>query len=305
MNILVTGGAGYIGNMLSKALLDAGHEVTIVDNFMFGYESIFHIVSHPNLHIIKADIRNEDLSYLNDKDVIFHLAAISGYPACEANPNSAKLINYDATVRIVEHLTKNQLLIYASTTSIYGSSGKVSNEETRVEPVSLYGVTKYEAEQVIIQRENSISLRWATVFGVSTRMRAGLLVNDFVEKAIQEHALVLFSGHSKRTFMHIMDSVNGYLFAINHMDQMRGQIFNMGSEDLNFSKQDIADNIKRYVPFEIMESGFGDKDIRNFYVSFEKAHSLGYRCEYSLDDGIRELIKLYRFYTPNSFIKPI
>ena len=305
MDILVTGGAGYVGNLLAKALLEAGHVVTIVDNFMFGYESILHIVSHPNLHMIKTDIRNKDLSYLDDKDVIFHLAAISGYPACEANPNSAKLINVDATARIVDYLAKAQLLIYASTTSLYGASGSVNDEETEVKPASLYGITKYQAEQGVMQRENSISLRWATVFGVSPRMRAGLMVNDFVEKAVHEGTLVLYSAHSKRTFMHIRDGVNGYLFALNHADQMRGQVYNMGSEELNFSKSEIAENIQRYLSYEIVESSIGDKDVRDFYVSFAKVRALGYTCEHTLDEGIRELIKLYRFYDPNSFIRPI
>ncbi len=305
MNILVTGGAGYIGNLLAQALLEQGHKVTIIDNFMYGYEPVLHIVPYPNLEIIKTDIRNQDLSYLQDQDVIFHLAAISGYPACEANPNSAKLINLDATARIAEHLAKDQLLIYASTTSIYGATGEISDEDIEVSPVSLYGVTKYEAEQVLMQRENSISLRWATVFGVSPRMRAGLLVNDFVEKAVHEGTLVLYAGDSKRTFMHIKDCVNGYLVALDHAEQMRGQIYNMGSEELNFSKREIAEHIQRYVSFEIIDSSFGDKDVRHFYVSFAKVRALGYACKYTLDDGVRELVKLYRFYDPNSFIRPI
>jgi nucleoside-diphosphate-sugar epimerase len=305
MKILVTGGAGYVGNLLAKALLEAGHKVTIVDNFMYGYESVLHSVAHPNLEIIKTDIRNENLSYLKDKDAIYHLAAISGYPACEANPNSAKLINVDATARIVDHLSKDQLLIYASTTSLYGASGSVSDEETEVTPASLYGITKYEAEQLVMQHENSISLRWATVFGVSPRMRAGLLVHDFVEKAVHEGTLVLYSGHSKRTFMHLKDSVNGYLFALNNADQMRGQVYNAGHEELNFSKREIAEKIKEHLPFEIVDSSFGDKDVRHFFVSFAKIRALGYSCEHTLDEGIKELIKLYRFYDPNSFIRPI
>ncbi|KAA0231879.1 NAD(P)-dependent oxidoreductase [candidate division KSB1 bacterium] len=305
MKILVTGGAGYVGNLLAKALLGAGHVVTIFDNFMFGYDSVLHIVNHPNLHIIKGDIRNDNLAYLHDKDVIFHLAAISGYPACEANPNSAKLINVDATVRISDYLAKDQLLIYASTTSFYGNSGSVSDEKTIVNPVSLYGLTKHQAEQIILQRENAISLRWATVFGVSPRMRAGLLVNDFVQKAVQEGTLVLYSPYSKRTFMHVADSVKGYLFALDHAHQMRGQIYNMGSEKLNFSKREIADAIKQYFSFEIIEANMLDKDVRHFSVSFANARALGFNCEVSLEDGIHEMIKLYRFYTPHSFIKPI
>lgn len=305
MEILVTGGAGYVGSPLVKALLESGHNVAIVDNFMYGYDSVLHLVPHPRLRMIKTDIRNEDLSYLKHKDVIFHLAAISGFPACDANPSSARLINLEATRRIADSLSKDQLLIYASTTSLYGASGSESDEETPVAPVSLYGVLKLEAEKVVMQRENSISLRWATVFGVSPRMRDGLIVNDFVEKAIRERTIVLFSGHSKRTFMHVNDSVAGYLFALAHADAMGGKVFNMGSERLNFSKREIADAIGRHVPVEIVDSSIQDKDVRHFRVSFERACRLGFDCQYTLDDGIIELIKLYRFYDPRSQMRAI
>lgn len=305
MNVLVTGGAGYIGNLLVEALLSAGHKTTILDNFMYGYDSILHLVAHPNLRIIKTDIRNEDLSYLKDQDVVIHLAAISGYPACEANPNSAELINFAATKRIAGHLAKGQLLIFASTTSLYGANGSWCHEDTDISPASLYGTTKYRGEQVVMERENSISLRWATVFGVSPRMRAGLLLHDFVEKAVHEGTLVLYSADSKRSFMHVKDCVNGYIFALQNADQMCGQIYNMGDEALNYSKREIAEKIRGHFRFEIVDSSMGDKDVRHFYISFKKASALGYTCQYSLDEGIGELVKLYQFYDPNSFIRPI
>jgi len=307
MNILVTGGAGYVGNLLTRALLEEGHHVTILDNFMFGYEPILHIVGHPKLKIIKTDIRNKDTSYVKDVDVIYHLAAISGYPACEANPNSAQLINVNATQQIVSALSKNQLVIYASTTSIYGADaeGQTSTEDMVVKPASLYAETKYEAEKIVMAHGNSIAIRWATVFGVSPRMRAGLMVNDFVDRAVNEGALVLFKAHAKRTFMHITDSVRGYVFALNNRAKMTGQVYNMGTERLNLSKHDLAQAIRKHVKFEIVQSGIDDKDVRDFYVSFEKAKALGYDCNMDLDTGIAELVKLYRFYTPNSFIKPI
>lgn len=305
MKVLITGGAGYVGTPLAKALLEQGHEVTILDNFMFGYDSVLYLVGHPKLHVIKQDIRNQDTAYLKEPEAIFHLAAISGYPACEANPNSAQLINVEATRRIVKSLSKHQILLYASTTSLYGAVGATSTEDTPVTPASLYGTTKREAEQICLEHTRAISLRWATVFGVSPRMRAGLLMNDFVEKAVHEGALVLFKADSKRTFMHVNDSVKGYVFALNHADSMAGQIFNMGSERLNLSKRDIANAIRKYVKFEIVEAATPDKDVRDFYVSFAKAKAMGFDCDVDLDTGIRELVKLYRFYDPNSFIRPI
>lgn len=306
MKILVTGGAGYVGNLLSAALLDAGHEVTILDNFLYGYDAILHFVRNPKVHVLKRDIRDQDRSYLKDKDVIFHLAAISGYPACEANPNSAHLINVLATKEISESLSRDQLIIYASTTSLYGAYGSTCSEDGPVDTAgNLYSLTKYQGEQAVMQRENAISLRWATVFGVSPRMREGLLMNDFVSRAVQERTLVIYSGRSRRTFMHVADSVKGYLLAFDHAETMRGQIYNMGDARLNYSKMELAVMIKEHLDYEIIESALSDKDIRDFVVSYDKVAALGYQCEISVAEGIAELVKLYRFYTPDSFIRPI
>lgn len=305
MKILITGGVGYCGVMLASSLLDEGHEVTVVDNFLYGYDSILHLVAHPNLHVVKTDIRNSDLAYLAEPDVVYHLAAISGFPACAANPNSAYLINVEATRRIAENLSPDQLLIYASTTSFYGSTGSVGTEDCEVSPVSVYGITKYQAEEIVMARDNSISLRWATVFGASPRMRAGLLVNDFVERAVSERVIVLYDADSKRSFMHVSDLVRGYLFALEHQGEMRGGIYNMGSDRLNYSKLEIAEKIQRMHPCEIVMAKIGDTDIRHFVISYEKARALGFDCLTSLEDGIAELVKLFQFYTPNSFIRPI
>jgi nucleoside-diphosphate-sugar epimerase len=306
MRTLVTGGAGYVGNLLCRALLEAGHEVIAMDNFLYGYESILALVPYEKFKILKQDIRLNDYSYLKGVDAVFHLAGLSGYPACESNPNSAQLINVDATRQLAKNMAPGQLLMFASTTSLYEDAGSVCDEATKLQPHGgLYSITKYAAEQFVMERENSISLRWATVFGVSSRMRAGLILNDFVEKAVHEGTLVLYSAHSKRTFMHVRDSVRGYLFALDNADRMRGQIFNMGSAKLNYSKLDLANAIKRYVKFEVIESSLGDKDVRNFIISFDKVAALGYDCNITIDEGVVELIKLYRFYDPNSFVRPI
>jgi nucleoside-diphosphate-sugar epimerase len=305
MKTLITGGAGYTGSLLAQALQEAGHEVTVLDNFMFGYDSILPLISHPKFHIIKRDIRHEDMSYVEGMDVVFHLAAISGYPACDANPHSAQMINITATQRLAEALTKDQVLVFASTTSFYGSTGEHGDEETEISAHNLYSMTKLEGERIVMERENSISLRWATVFGISNRMREGLLVNDFVERAISENAIVLYDAGSRRSFIHVRDLIRGYVFTLDNLEAMRGEIFNMGSNNLNYTKREIAEKIMQVTGCEIMESSVGDKDVRNFFVNYDKIGKLGFDTEISLEDGIEELVKLFLFYTPNSFIKPI
>ena len=296
MNIIVTGGAGYKGVMLVRELLKLGHYVTLLDNFMYGYQPVLHLVTEPHLTIRSLDIRNLSANDISKADVVFHLAGISGMPACAANPHSAEVINVLATKKLASLLGNEQLLVFASTTSIYGASEDGCDEVSKINPPSLYAKTKYEAEQAVMDRENSIALRFATVFGVSTRMRVDLIVNDFIYRAAYERSLVLFDGHSKRACMHISDAIDGYLFALEHAGQMHNNVFNVGDEGLNYSKRDIANAIGRFVDFEIIDSSMPDLDNRNFLVSFEKIRSLGYKVRYSLDDGIRELLKLYSFY---------
>ena len=296
MKILVTGGAGYKGVALVKKLLECGHEVTILDNFMYGYDSILHLVKEPMLTILQLDLRNISATMLAPYDVIYHLAGISGMPACAANPNSAEAINIGATQKMMSLVQKSQLLIYASTTSFYGASGDGCDETVPTQPVSIYGRTKYEAEKIVMQKENSIALRFATVFGISARMRNDLLVNDFTYRAIHERSIVLFAGRSKRTFIHIEDAVDAYIFALENVKTMVNNIYNVGNESLNFSKIDIANTIHKYIDYEIVNSNLPDLDVRNFMVSFEKIRKVGYKTKCSLDDGIQDLIKLYRFY---------
>jgi nucleoside-diphosphate-sugar epimerase len=300
MNILVTGGAGYKGVILVKKLLERGHAVTLLDNFMYGYDSVLHLVRESNLRIVQIDIRNLSEESVSGFDVVYHLAGISGMPACAANPHSAEVINVEATRKLVSLLHKDQLLIYASTTSIYGAASTECDEAVPVEPPSLYARTKYEGEKIVLGRDNSISLRFATVFGTSPRMRNDLLVNDFAYKAVNERAIVIFGGRSKRTFVHIFDAVDGYLLALDHADAMCGKTFNVGDERLNFSKLDIAHAIHNRVEFEIIDSSLSDLDVRDFLVSFKRIRDVGFKTRLTLDDGIRELLKLYSFYKSHS-----
>lgn len=299
MKILVTGGAGYKGIVLVKELLELKHDVTIIDNFMYGYSSILHLISNKNLTINQLDIRNIKENDVSGFDVIYHLAGISGMPACSANPNSAEIINVESTRKMVDFMHKDQILIYASTTSFYGDTGAVCDEDSNINAVSIYGKTKYEAEKIIQQRENSISLRFATVFGVSPKMRNDLLLNDFVYKSIKEKSIVIFAGHTKRTFIHIEDAVNAYLFALENNEKMKGNVYNVGDYALNFSKNDIADCISKYTTMEIVNSKLPDKDVRDFIISYDKINKLGYCTKRDLDYGILELIKLYKFYSYN------
>lgn len=305
MNILVTGGAGYKGIMLAQLLLEKGFKVTILDNFMYGYESVLHLVSHQRLSVVQDDVRNDLTKHIKGKDVIVHLAGISGYPACEANPNSAVLINVEATRKLVQGLAKGQMLIYASTTSFYGQSGELRDEKSPVEPVSLYGKTKYEAEKICMERENSIALRFATIFGVSPKMRNDLMPNEFVYRALVERCLVLFEAQSKRTFLHIKDAVLAYLLAIENFNAMKGNILNVGDESMNYSKMDVAKRIKKYLDYTIIDSEVKDFDVRNFTISYNEIKKYGYRIEHTIDYGIQELLKLYGFYRPYLSFRPI
>ena len=305
MKILVTGGSGYKGCLLTEALLDADHQVTVVDNFLYGSESLLHLAGNKALTVINRDVRNDLSEYVRDKDVIFHLAGISGYPACEANPHSAKLINVDATKNLVKLLGKDQLLIYASTTSIYGKSGEKRNEESAVEPVSTYGVTKLQAERICLEHEFTVAPRFPTLFGVGPRMRIDLLCNDFVYKAVNEHCVVVYSGKSRRTFLHVRDAVGGYLFAMEHADEMKGGVFNVGSDALNCTKLDLVGMIARKVQCEIIDAEIADPDVRNYEIDYGKITKLGYTVQYSLEDGIDELIRLYGFYKPTRLYNTI
>ena len=295
-NILITGGAGYKGVLLTEALLNLGHKVTILDNFMYGYDSVLHLVSNAYLTINKKDIRNISLEDVKDFDVIYHLAGISGMPACAQNPHSAEAINFESTKRLCELTPKETLIINASTTSMYGFSETICDETSIINPVSIYGKTKYEAEKVIQERENSISLRFATVFGVSPKMRNDLMVNDFTYKAIHDRSIILFAGDTKRTFIHIKDAVRAYIFALNNADAMKGNIYNVGDNGMNLSKKEIAANIAKYVQSDLIDSSLSDLDKRNFEISFNKINKLGFKTEFNLNDGIVDLVKLYKFY---------
>mgnify|MGYP005850046423 CR=1 FL=1 len=297
MKILVTGGAGYVGTTLVPQLLEKKYEVTVFDNLMFGGDYILPFFRFPNFHFVEGDIRDENAvcNVCKDADVIIHLAAIVGYPACRKEPELAKSVNVNGTRNIIKATSKNQLIIYASTGSNYGAVEEICTEETPLNPLSLYGQTKTLAEKMLMDDRTTIGYRFATAFGVSPRMRLDLLINDFTYKAITQGYIVVYESHFMRTFIHVQDMARAFLFAIENQDKMKNQIYNVGSEKMNRSKKDICEMIKSHVNFYVHYADIGeDQDKRNYVVSYKKINSLGFDTTISIDDGIKELTKALR-----------
>lgn len=292
--ILITGGAGYKGTVLVQLLVAKGYLVTVLDTFNFGADAVLGIAALPEVSFVRKDVRSIEKSDLVDFDVIVHLAGIVGFPACASSPFDACTINVDSTQRIVDLIDDKQLLIFASTTSVYGVAENVSDETSTLHPVSLYGQNKLAAERIVLSRKNSIVLRVATVFGLSPRMRDTLLVNDFTKRAVQERAILIFDGASKRPFIHVKDAAAAYEFSINKSALMIGQIWNVGASTLNYSKNEMAKQISLQVPTEILSSSRPDPDKRDYVISFDKLAGIGFVPRITLDEGIKEMIKYYK-----------
>lgn len=299
MNILVTGGAGYIGSLLIPRLLFLGHNVTVIDNFYFKQNSLLDCCKYDTFNIIKGDCRDEPLlsKEIKKNDLIIPLAALVGAPLCDIDTYGAKSINQNAVEFLCRKVSKDQKIIMPVSNSGYGvgEEGKFCDENSPLNPVSLYGKTKVNAENVVLSRENSITFRLATVFGLSPRMRLDLLVNDFVYRAVNDKCVVIFEGHFKRNYIHIQDVVRAFEHAIINFDLMKGEAFNVGLDDANLSKIELAEKIKEEIPnFVYLESKIGeDPDKRDYIVSNTKILNSGFKTEWSLDRGIRELIKGY------------
>lgn len=299
--VLITGGAGYIGSVLTPMILEQGHEVTIFDSLMFGAQPLLGFSSHPKLNIIKGDIRDAPAvaKAVGDHDWILHLAAIVGYPACAADPQLSVATNVDGTKNVLAAMGMGQRLIFASTGSTYGKVLGVANEETPIAPLTLYGRTKRDAEMLIRDsgRQHTI-LRFATVFGSSPRMRLDLLVNDFVYQALHNRQIVLFEGYFRRTFLHSSDAAAIYPFAMQNFDAMSGKVFNVGDESMNYTKREIALKIKEYVDYYLHEAQVGsDPDQRDYEVDYSRLKSIGFRAKVDLDGSIQELVKILRVLT--------
>ncbi|MFN5514567.1 MAG: NAD-dependent epimerase/dehydratase family protein [Cyanobacteriota bacterium] len=299
MKILITGGAGYIGSVLTPALLAAGHEVTVLDSFMFGQNSLTDCCHYETFQVVRGDCRNEKLitSLLEDAEAIIPLAALVGAPLCSRDQIGTQTINQDAVEMLCRLARPEQKILMPVTNSGYGigEAGKFCTEESPLRPLSLYGTTKVAAEKAVLEWGNSITFRLATVFGMSPRMRVDLLVNDFVYRAVYDRAVVIFEGHFKRNYIHIRDVAKVFLHGLDNFETMKGKAYNVGLEDANLSKLELCAEIQKYLPnFVYLEAPIGeDPDKRDYIVSNQRILATGFTPDWSLGRGIRELIKGY------------
>jgi nucleoside-diphosphate-sugar epimerase len=285
--------------VLTPQLLSAGHQVTILDNFMFRQVPLADSCAHDAFDIVRGDCRDKDLvgRLIAKADCVIPLAALVGAPLCDRDRMGAESINRDAVRLVCELTSQQQWVIIPMTNSGYGIGQQdvYCTEDTPLKPISLYGTTKAEAEMAVLERANGMSFRLATVFGMSPRMRLDLLVNDFVYRAVTDRAVVIFEGHFKRNFIHVRDVAGAFLHALANFEKMKGRPYNVGLDDANLSKLELCAVIQKHLPkFVFLEAAIGeDPDKRNYVVSNARIAATGFRTQWPLDRGIRELIKGY------------
>lgn len=306
MKILVTGGAGYIGSILVPRLLKDKHSIIVLDNFLYNQFPLLEHCHNKDLEIVRGDVRDETLikKLLKNTDLIIPLAAIVGAPACDRDTTMAETVNLESIAMLDKLRSKNQSIIFPTTNSGYGigQEGIFCTEETPLKPITLYGRLKVDAEKILLGSGNAITLRLATIFGLSPRMRMDLLVNDFVWRALRDRFIVLFESHFKRNYIHIRDVAEAFVFSLKNFKEMKDEAYNVGLSDANLSKLELCEKIKEHLPdFTILTSEIGkDPDKRNYIVSNEKIEKKGFKPRFSLDEGIEELIKGYTVLGSNS-----
>jgi nucleoside-diphosphate-sugar epimerase len=295
--ILVTGGAGYIGSILVPDLLSKGHKVTVIDNLSYKQTSLSHVIRNKNLNFVLGDVRDEDLMkrHIPNAEVVIPLAAIVGAPACDKDAVAARSINKESIVWLLRQLKPDQRIIMPTTNSAYGSGDKNNycDESSPLNPLSLYARDKVDVEKELMQKENATSFRLATVFGISPRMRLDLLVNNFVYRAISDGFVIVFEGHFRRNYIHVLDVVHAFNLALENQGNFAGQIFNVGLSEANISKIELCEEIKKQLPnFTFLEAPLGkDPDQRNYIVSNTKIEEVGFSPKVTLQEGISELIR--------------
>ena len=307
MKILVTGGAGYLGSVLVPELLKLRHKITVIDNFIYGQSSLLENCIYDDFEVIRGDVRDEDVlrHALKNNDYIIPLAALVGAPVCNKDKVAAQTTNKDAIALLAKLASREQRIIIPTTNSGYGigQKGILCTEKTPLKPITLYGKQKVDAEKIVLDRGNSVSLRLSTAFGVSPRMRVDLLVNDFVYRAVKDRFVVIFEGHFKRNYIHVRDVAGAFIHVMNNFDIMKNEAFNVGLSDANLSKLELCAKIKDQVTdFIYLEAPIGeDPDKRDYIVSNEKIEKTGFKPLYSLEAGIKELIKGYRIITNSKY----
>lgn len=300
MKVLVTGGAGYIGSVLVPQLLQEGHEVTVLDNFMYRQTPLLDWCWHPKVQVLRGDVRDEGLlkKLVASHDALLPLACLTGAPACAKDPVGAVAIGRDHVINMSKWKSASQILVYPCTNSGYGigQAGIECDEESPLKPVSLYGRLKVEAESALLQSGEAVTFRFATVFGSAPRMRLDLLVNDFTYRAVTDRFIVLFEPHFKRNYLHVRDAAGVFMHTIKNYSKMKGRPYNVGLSDANLSKMELCENIKKFVPdFHVMESDVGeDPDKRNYIISNKRIEDTGFKPKHSLQSGIQELVKAYQ-----------
>ena len=295
MRILVTGGAGYVGSAMVPMLLEHGHKVRVFDSLKFGGQGLLPCTSSRDFELVKGDVCDENAfgKALDGMDAVIHLAAIVGYPACKKEPQVAHSTNVEGTANLLKLRRRDQKILFASTGSIYGSiPDYVCNEDSPRSPITLYGETKAKAEEVILSAGNSVAYRFATAFGVSNRMRLDLMPNDFTYQAVKNRNLIVYEGGFKRTFVHVRDMARSFMFALDNWDNVKDDVYNVGHESMNFTKEDVARKIMKFVDFYLHFAEVGkDDDQRNYEVSYEKIRRKGFETTIDLDTGIAELVR--------------
>ncbi len=294
MKILVTGGAGYIGTSLVPALLERNYDVTVLDNLMYDQNVLLEYYIKDNFSFVYGDIRDKQIikELTTKSDVVIHLASIVGAPACKKNETLAKEVNVDGTKNIVDQLSNDQILLFASTGSVYGKIEGMCNEDWTPNPLSLYGSTKLDGERMALNLNNSVAFRFATAYGLSPRLRLDLLPNDFVLNAIRNKYLVVYDKKFRRTFIHVTDIVRSYIHMLDNIDKVKGNAYNIGSELNNYTKEDLVNKIKQHVDFQVYyaDEGIPDPDQRDYEVSYRKLAETNFEVNIDIDRGIQELV---------------